>query len=113
MCYDGALVMPSKFVMMDEDEMTYVEGGTWNNFKQNMLGLIDYSAPVRWAFGQLGITPAYVAALGYMSYTFATATFGSAMVSVATAVGGVVGAILGIAGVSYAMNKMWNDRIFY
>lgn len=27
LCYDGALVMPSSFVMMDEEEMTYVEGG--------------------------------------------------------------------------------------
>lgn len=27
MCYDGALVMPSSFAVMDEEEMTYVEGG--------------------------------------------------------------------------------------
>lgn len=27
MCYDGALVMPSNYVAMDEEEMTYVEGG--------------------------------------------------------------------------------------
>ena len=27
MCYDGALVMPSSFAVMCEDEMTYVEGG--------------------------------------------------------------------------------------
>ena len=27
MCYDGALVMPSNYVVMSEDEMTYVEGG--------------------------------------------------------------------------------------
>lgn len=27
MCYDGALVMPSSYAMMTEDEMTYVEGG--------------------------------------------------------------------------------------
>lgn len=27
MCYDGALVMPSSYAVMDEDEMTYVEGG--------------------------------------------------------------------------------------
>ncbi len=28
MCYDGALVMPSNYVVMDEEEMTYVEGGS-------------------------------------------------------------------------------------
>ena len=27
MCYDGALVMPSNYALMSEDEMTYVEGG--------------------------------------------------------------------------------------
>lgn len=27
MCYDGALVMPSNYAIMDEEEMTYVEGG--------------------------------------------------------------------------------------
>ncbi len=27
MCYDGTLVMPSNYTMMDEDEMSYVEGG--------------------------------------------------------------------------------------
>lgn len=27
MCYDGALVMPSNYVVMNTDEMTYVEGG--------------------------------------------------------------------------------------
>ena len=27
MCYDGALVMPSSYAVMSEEEMTYVEGG--------------------------------------------------------------------------------------
>ena len=27
MCYDGALVMPSSYAVMDEEEMSYVEGG--------------------------------------------------------------------------------------
>ena len=27
MCYDGVLVMPREFAVMDEEEMTYVEGG--------------------------------------------------------------------------------------
>ena len=29
MCYDGALVMPSSYAVMYEDEMTYVEGGKY------------------------------------------------------------------------------------
>ncbi len=31
MCYDGALVMPSSYAVMDEEEMTYVEGGEEGN----------------------------------------------------------------------------------
>ena len=27
MCYDGTLVMPSSYAVIDEEEMTYVEGG--------------------------------------------------------------------------------------
>lgn len=27
LCYDGALVLPSSYAVMDEEEMTYTEGG--------------------------------------------------------------------------------------
>ena len=33
MCYDGALVMPSSYAVMSEDEMTYVEGGINKTYK--------------------------------------------------------------------------------
>ncbi len=29
MCYDGALVIPSSYAVMDEEEMMYVEGGAY------------------------------------------------------------------------------------
>jgi len=31
MCYDGTLVLPSSYAVMDEEEMTYVEGGVSTN----------------------------------------------------------------------------------
>ncbi|MCM1499741.1 MAG: hypothetical protein NC124_14865 [Clostridium sp.] len=34
MCYDGALVMPSSYAVMDEEEMTYVEGGLFIKYAQ-------------------------------------------------------------------------------
>ena len=37
MCYDGALVMPSNYVVMDEEEMTYVEGGVSIQVKRDYL----------------------------------------------------------------------------
>ena len=40
MCYDGALVMPSSYVTMNEEEMTYVEGG-WRFPICIISGIID------------------------------------------------------------------------
>ena len=33
MCYDGALVMPSNYAVMSEDEMMYVDGGIDRTYK--------------------------------------------------------------------------------
>lgn len=41
MCYDGALVMPSSYAVMDEEEMMYVEGGfSWSQAKTLALGVL-------------------------------------------------------------------------
>ena len=37
MCYDGALVMPSSYAVMNEEEMTYVEGGARISLTSKML----------------------------------------------------------------------------
>ena len=42
MTYDGALVMPSSFAMMDEEEMMYVEGGKEAIVKEIIKFLKDY-----------------------------------------------------------------------
>ena len=47
MCYSGALVMPSSYAVMDEEEMMYVEGGAtkeWvaNFIKEVVVFLKDY-----------------------------------------------------------------------
>ena len=36
MCYDGTLVMPSSYAVMEEEEMTYVEGGI--KFSKTLTG---------------------------------------------------------------------------
>ncbi len=42
MCYDGALVMPSSYSVMNEEEMTYVEGGNgWYNSTAFIGSAID------------------------------------------------------------------------
>lgn len=41
MCYDGALVMPSSYAVMDNEEKMYVEGG-WSGKQvlKNVCGII-------------------------------------------------------------------------
>lgn len=51
MCYDGVLVMPSDYVVMDEEEMMYVEGGKFN---LSAARIIVFSA-VGYCIGKLGV----------------------------------------------------------
>ena len=46
MCYDGALVMPSSYAVMDNDEMTYVEGGATYRGKAALNELTNMAAVV-------------------------------------------------------------------
>ncbi|MFZ7122029.1 MAG: hypothetical protein ACOWWH_13900 [Eubacteriaceae bacterium] len=43
MCYDRALVMPSSCVIVNDEEMTYVQGGAngWWNSRRTIATLID------------------------------------------------------------------------
>lgn len=38
MCYDGALVLPSSYAIMEQEEMTYFDGGTAKHLKIMLLG---------------------------------------------------------------------------
>lgn len=37
MCYEGALIMPSSYAVMNEEEMIYVEGGFSYTYSQNNI----------------------------------------------------------------------------
>lgn len=62
MCYDGALVMPSSYAVMDEDEMTYVEGGKEYKYKKGdatgykdcyqSAATLAYVAGISWIMGK-------------------------------------------------------------
>lgn len=47
MCYDGALVMPSSYAVMDEEEMTYVEGG-------GTITVTIKASTIKWIVATLG-----------------------------------------------------------
>lgn len=46
MCYSGALVMPSSYAMMDEEEMMYLEGGGIGKNWYNSTGFIGVTLDV-------------------------------------------------------------------
>lgn len=52
MSYAGTLTMPSNFVVMQEEEMMYLEGGVWNTYsgKSALIQLTNMAADiVGWA----------------------------------------------------------------
>ncbi|MEE1281545.1 MAG: hypothetical protein UHK60_04720 [Acutalibacteraceae bacterium] len=49
MSYNGALVMPSNFVAIENDEMEYVEGGwSFGRLCSNICGLAGMLSGVKW-----------------------------------------------------------------
>ena len=70
MCYDGTLVMPREFAMMDEEEMTYTEGGGWNGkvFVRNLAGFLSLAAGMDWFLGKIGVDVSAFIARGLANY---------------------------------------------
>lgn len=112
MCYDGTLVLPSSYAVMDEEEMCYLDGGTAKTFKNNMIGLWNKGRP-------------YQAALKYAGFNYkalvacASQTYNYCVYFVAAKIGVTVGTINAVVGVVFAAGTvaagvaMWNKRIFY
>lgn len=114
MCYDGALVMPSSYAVMDEEEMYYVEGGKYLSKNQCINGLAT-----------IGINSPQLAIAGALSFTMAKmlirkiAAFAGIAAKVVTfilswAAGQIVN--LGVAIARGALNRgvdiYWNWNLF-
>ncbi len=52
MCYDGALVMPSNYAVMSEDEMMYVDGGITIEAVCSIIGAAIALGGASYAAGQ-------------------------------------------------------------
>ena len=101
MCYDGALVMPSSYAIMDSDEMTYVEGGFYIKYSTirtavlaSCLNPIGATLVGIGCYKLAGLITAKAAALG--------AKIGSLGGPVVAAVSAVVSAAIG-AGAAYTI----------
>ena len=78
MTYDGALVMPSSYAVMEQEEMTYVEGGGTFTLKMNKAAVKYIAqtagalclASVTAAMGVTGIGAVITNALGNLIYNY-------------------------------------------
>lgn len=59
MCYDGTLVMPSSYAVMDEEEMSYVEGGGWQDLALDLLWSLCKN--VIWSISKKAVLAAWAA----------------------------------------------------
>lgn len=114
MCYDGALVLPSSYAVMDEEEMTYVEGG-WSGktFASNLKGAYNRYKHVRNALLGGGLTLGAIGKTAYMTAKAVYMCYGATISSVAYLIGGIViGTIIAasiVAGITY----LGNHRVWY
>ena len=120
MCYDGALVMPSNYAVMDENEMTYVEGGSLATLKSNLRGIstLVKNYLCKWMSGatvgqvmkNCGLTWSQIGALAG-SYSPLCAKIVSAISVVTRWLGAhalIISCAVGVAG--FAL--LWNVKVF-
>lgn len=102
MCYDGALVMPSNYAVVNEAEMTYVEGG----------GIIA------WTFATTGGIAAFIA--GALAGAVAGGCFGTitlpvigtvSMAAVGAAMGGIAAFSAGFM-TAYEFGRFLEKKFF-
>ena len=118
MTYDGALVMPSSYAVMNEEEMTYVEGGikiaTW-------VGTAVIDAAVTVAFGGAATTAVgWLLGKGVGAVTNALVSgtsvwagllknaLGNGMASFLTSKLGMVGTVISFTSVGGTIMNLWD-----
>jgi len=117
MCYDGALVMPSRYAVMDSDEMTYVEGGgsivinrtTINKALTSIWSTICHVSTLAWlrnkTAAQIGAKIANAALAVGKALLKVKGFAGFALQSAAFALAGIVAACALTIGIVYVTNS--------
>ena len=114
MCYDGTLVMPSSYAVMDEEEMTYVEGGIRFTVKKDACATIS-----TYISGILGVS-ALLLSLSALEKKLTTSivAIGRGIKSICGSIGGLIGVLIGAIaaalvttnGVSFCVGCVTADR---
>ena len=98
LCYEGALVMPSSYAVMNEEEMTYVEGGFYLN-KDKCITLATYMSMLT----GLNVTAKVIGVLLVAVGAIELATFSN----------GVLGAYRNGSGVSMEWKGVFTNKHYY
>lgn len=95
MCYDGALVMPKNYVVVNEEEMEYIDGGIYisNKTLWNCCRAAFYSV----SFNPVGSTLVSIGV--YKAYTLLAAGIGKIAAAIGS-VSRVLAVAFGVIGVS-------------
>lgn len=112
MCYDGALVMPSSYAVMNSEEMTYVEGGKRLAYISNRtVKSVVYASvfnPIGATLIGLGIRKAAL----FVTAKFAAvcAKFGAYGGTIGAAIGFACGAFTGASIATTIIDALWNNQ---
>ena len=109
-----ALQMPSNYVVMDAEEMEYLDGGapSCKTLANNLKGLWLSSEEARRAFKLAGYTLSYFTRIAAMSYTVVAAGI-AAQLGVTL---GSINLVLGIIAAACAVGVVYylsTNRVFY
>ncbi|MDY4078577.1 MAG: hypothetical protein SOY42_07325 [Clostridium sp.] len=116
MCYDGALVMPSNCVKINQEEMMYLEGGdwAWSTFKKNIIALNGMYTVVKVCAKASGVWQ-YITSTIALKLSVAKAKMAAFIVDLGIKIS-TVSRVLGaaaIVGGAAAVAYLGNKRVFY
>ena len=112
MCYDGALVMPSSYAVMNEEEMTYVEGGVRFAYISNRaIKSVIYAC----IFDPIGATLIGIGikkAVGLLSakFTAVCTKIGALGGVIGSAIGFICGALTAASIATTLVDALWNGK---
>lgn len=112
MCYDGSLIMPKNYAVVSSEEMSYVDGGTAQNFVDNLKGLWNKSTVLRHALKAGGFSWGYIGSLVKCSYWYIVGTV-SAKLGVTISLVSRTLAVVAVLGAVAATIYVWNNRLWY
>ncbi len=114
MCYSGALVLPSSYAVMNEEEMSYTEGG-WSDyiFRNNLKAAYANYKAAKTALRMGGLTMEVICKAAFTSAKAVVACYGMTINTVALCIGGIVAEIIASVALVAGINYIGNHRVWY